>query len=51
MEIFVLAVDTDLIIVPALYEPLLTCVDYSAQINMIKTGTYSDENIINESLL
>lgn len=44
----VLAVIMTLIIVPALYEPLLTCVDYSAQINMIKAGLIQIENIINE---
>lgn len=37
-----------LIITPALYEPFLTCVDYSTQINLTKAGLFQIENIINE---
>ncbi|MDY2960083.1 MAG: ABC transporter ATP-binding protein [Hornefia sp.] len=44
----VLAVVMTLIIAPALYEPLLTCVDYSTQINLAKAGLFQIENIINE---
>ena len=47
----VLAVIMTLIIVPALYEPLLTCVDYSTQINLTKAGLFQIENIINEKEL
>lgn len=48
-ESTVLAVIMTLIIAPALYEPLLTCVDYSAQINMTKAGLFQIKNIINET--
>lgn len=48
-ESTVLAVIMTLIIAPALYEPLLTCVDYSAQINMTKAGLLQIKNIINET--
>ena len=47
----VLAVIMTLIIVPSLYEPLLTCVDYSTQINLTKAGLFQIENIINEKEL
>ena len=45
----ILAVIMTLIIAPALYEPLLTCVDYSTQINLAKAGLFQIENIINET--
>lgn len=48
-ESTVLAVIMTLIIAPALYEPLLTCVDYSTQINMTKAGLFQIKNIINET--
>lgn len=48
-ESTVLAVIMALIIAPALYEPLLTCVDYSTQINLAKAGLFQIENIINET--
>lgn len=48
-ESTVLVVIMALIIAPALYEPLLTCVDYSTQINLAKAGLFQIENIINET--
>lgn len=48
-ESTVLAVIMALIIAPALYEPLLTCIDYSTQINLAKAGLLQIENIINET--
>ena len=48
-ESTVLAVIMTLIIAPALYEPLLTCVDYATQINLTKAGLFQIENIINET--
>ena len=48
-ESTVLAVIMTLIIAPALYEPLLTCIDYSTQINLAKAGLLQIENIINET--
>lgn len=48
-ESTVLAVIMTLIIAPALYEPLLTCFDYSTQINMTKAGLFQIKNIINET--
>ncbi|MDO4719186.1 MAG: ABC transporter ATP-binding protein [Peptostreptococcaceae bacterium] len=50
-ESTVLAVIMALIIAPALYEPLLTCVDYATQINLTKAGLVQIENIINETAL
>lgn len=47
----VLAVIMTLIVVPALYEPLLTCVDYSTQINLAKAGLVQIEQIIDEQEL
>ncbi len=47
----VLAVIMTLIIAPALYEPLLTCVDYATQINLAKAGLSQIEDIINETAL
>lgn len=47
----VLAVIMTLIIAPALYEPLLTCVDYATQINLAKAGLSQIESIINETPL
>lgn len=44
----VLAVIMALIIVPALYEPLLTCIDYSTQINFTKAGLFQIDGILNE---
>lgn len=37
-----------LIIVPALYDPLLTCIDYATQINFTKAGITQIEAILNE---
>lgn len=48
-ESTVLAVIMALIVAPALYEPLLTCIDYSTQINLAKAGLLQIENIINET--
>ena len=45
----VLSVIMTLIIAPALYEPLLTCVDYATQINLTKAGLFQIETIINEA--
>ena len=50
-ESTVLAVIMALIIAPALYEPLLTCIDYSTQINLAKAGLLQIENIINETVV
>ena len=50
MESTVLAVIMALIIAPALYEPLLTCIDYATQINLAKAGLSQIENIINETV-
>ncbi len=49
-ESTVLDVIMALIIAPALYEPLLTCVDYATQINLAKAGLLQIENIINETI-
>ena len=46
----VLSVIMALIIAPALYEPLLTCIDYATQINLAKAGFSQIENIINETV-
>lgn len=48
-ESTVLSVIMALIIAPALYEPLLTCIDYATQINLAKAGFSQIENIINET--
>ena len=48
-ESTVLAVIMALIIAPALYEPLLTCIDYATQINLAQAGLFQIENIINET--
>ncbi len=48
-ESTVLAVIMTLIIAPALYEPLLTCIDYATQINLTKAGLFQIETIINET--
>ncbi|MDO4766241.1 MAG: ABC transporter ATP-binding protein [Eubacteriales bacterium] len=45
----VLAVIMALIIAPALYEPLLTCIDYATQINLTKAGLVQIESIMNET--
>lgn len=47
----VLSVLTALIIAPALYEPLLTFVDYATQISMIQAGGKQIEEIMNAPLL
>lgn len=49
-ESTVLSVIMALIIAPALYEPLLTCIDYATQINLAKAGFSQIENIINETV-
>ncbi|MGI5172228.1 ABC transporter ATP-binding protein [Treponema sp. OMZ 840] len=46
----VLAVVTALIIVPALYDPLLTCIDYATQLNFTKAGLTQIDTILNESV-
>lgn len=47
----VLAIIMALIIVPALYEPLLTCIDYATQINFTKAGLVQIENILDEPVI
>ena len=44
----VLSVIMALIIVPALYDPLLTCIDYANQINFAKAGLVQIDGILNE---
>ena len=44
----VLSVVMALIIVPALYDPLLTCIDYATQINFAKAGLAQIDGILNE---
>lgn len=46
----VLSVIMALIIVPALYDPLLTCIDYANQINFAKAGLVQIDGILNEPL-
>ncbi|MDI3075879.1 ABC transporter ATP-binding protein/permease [Clostridioides difficile] len=45
-----LAVIMAIIIAPALYEPLLTCIDYGTQINLTKAGLTQIDGILNESI-
>lgn len=47
----VLAVIMTLIIAPALYEPLLTCIDYATQIHLAKAGLLRIESILDETPL
>lgn len=47
----VLSVIMALIIVPSLYEPLLTCVDYATQINFTRAGLMQIDMILNEPVL
>ncbi len=44
----VLSVIMALIIVPAVYDPLLTCIDYANQINFAKAGLAQIDGILNE---
>lgn len=45
-----LSVLMTMILLPALYEPLLTCVDYGFQINFVKAGLLQIDEIANEPL-
>ncbi|MDO4711756.1 MAG: ABC transporter ATP-binding protein [Peptostreptococcaceae bacterium] len=47
----VLAVIMTLIIAPALYEPLLTCIDYATQIHLAKAGLLRIESVLDETPL
>lgn len=46
----VLSVIMALIIVPSLYEPLLTCIDYATQINFTRAGLVQIDEIMSEPL-